>query len=110
MQVDAPSGMFLVHHDDAAPMAYHSLEMWSVSSEDGGLSAVIGDLHSGLRVFASLPIEDGVVSFSRTEPDGRRDQFRYTLRGPDELKVDWSSARRGEQLRLGDSLRCLRRD
>jgi hypothetical protein len=38
------------------------------------------------------------------------EEFRYTLNGSNLLQVDWSVARKGQPLYLGDTLTCTRED
>src|ERR1700722_17523028 len=49
IEADAPSGALIVHHDDVAPGAYHSLEMWMPNKSGPGLRAAISDKFSGMR-------------------------------------------------------------
>lgn len=109
MATDPASGVFVVRHDDTAPMAYHSLETWTADPHGSSLRAAVADQFSGLRVFRSPPVQDGVLAFTRPEGDeAPQEEFRYALTGQRELRVDWSVARPGQPLHLGDTLRCLR--
>lgn len=103
---DRASGVLLVHHDDTAPMAYHDVEVWSADPDGHGLHAAVSDSFNGLRVFRSPLMQDGAIVFSR--PDGANpvEQFRYTLKSPHDLQIDWSIARPGQPLKLGDTLHC----
>lgn len=108
MSADPASGVFLVRHDDSAPAAYHSPELWTADPDGRGLHAAVTDQFSGLRVFRSPPVKDGVIAFGRPEGAVTQEEFRYTLADPATLRVDWSVARAGQPLRLGDMLTCHR--
>ena len=108
MAVDPESGVFVVHHDDTAPMAYHSIETWTSDPKDASVHAAISDKFSGLRVFRSPAVQNGVLTFSRTEGGAAIEEFRYTLLQSDSLRVDWSVVRTGKPMQLGDTLTCRR--
>ena len=110
MTADSASGVFLVRHDDTAPMPYHSIEVWTVDPDGRGLHAAVSDRFSGLRVFRSPPVQDGVLTFSRPQGEPAQEEFRYTLKSSRELQIDWSIAGREQPLRLGDTLSCARKD
>lgn len=105
---DPASGVFVAHHDDAAPLPYHSVELWTADPDGQALHAAIADGYSGLRVFRSPPLHDDVLTFGRREEGGAQEQFRYELTAAGELHVDWSSARPGGPLVPGDTLTCRR--
>lgn len=108
MAVDPKTGAFVVHHDDTAPLEYHSMEMWTADPKDGSVRSAVSDKFSGLRVFRSPPVKDGVLAFSRPENGAAIEEFRYTLKAPDVLQVDWSIVRNGQPMQLGDTLACRR--
>ena len=111
MATDAASGVFIVRHDDRAPAAYHSVETWTTDPGDGGgLHSAIADRFSGLRVFRSPPIHDGVIAFVRPEGESPQEEFRYILTDPITLRIEWSVSRQGQPLRLGDTLTCRRKE
>ena len=105
---DPASGALVVRHDDTAPFPYHSLEVWTADPGGGGLHAAVADRSGGLRVFRSPPLQGGVIAFARPEGASPKEEFRYTLKSGDVLQVDWSVARPGQPLQLGDTLTCTR--
>jgi len=108
MGVDAKSGIFVVHHDDAAPMEYHSMEIWTSNRADAFLYSAVVDKFSGLRVFRSPALHDGELAFSRSENGAVVEEFRYALTAPGTLRIDWSVVRAGKPLAPGDTLACRR--
>lgn len=106
LSTDPASGVFIVRHDDSAPHAYHSIEIWTKAEDGEGLDAAVADRFSGLRVFHTPALRDGVLAFSRADAAGVAEEFRYFLSSPVALQVDWSIARAGQPLRRGDTLHC----
>ena len=41
IEADTPSGALIVRHDDVAPGAYHSLEVWMPNKSGAGLRAAL---------------------------------------------------------------------
>jgi hypothetical protein len=79
MAEDAPSGALIVHHDDVAPMTYHSLEVWSRDATGPGLHASIIDKYSGMRVFESPGVGlDGLI-WTRYDDGVPKERFAYVL-------------------------------
>lgn len=108
MATDPQSGVFIVHHDDTAPMAYHSVEVWTADPNALSFHSAVNDRFSGLRVFQAPELRDGMLTFSRSDGGVPKEEFRYALKGTGLLQVDWSIARAGQPLRLGDTLTCKR--
>ena len=108
MATDPQSGVFVVHHDDTAPMAYHSVEVWTADPNAPSFHAAISDRFSGLRVFQAPELRDGTLAFSRSENGAPHEEFRYTLKDGGVLQVDWSIARPDQPMRLRDTLTCKR--
>ncbi len=110
MKTDPVSGVFIVRHDDSAPMPYHSVEIWTADLGGRALHAAVADSFSGLRVFTSPPARDGVLTFGRPDGVDPHEQFRYALTDRRTLQVDWSVAQPDQPLRLADTLTCTRKD
>jgi hypothetical protein len=108
MAEDAPSGALIVHHDDIAPMAYHSLEVWTRDAAGPGLHAATIDKYSGMRVFESPSIGREGLTWTRYEGGAPKERFAYVLNSNHELRIDWSVARAGPELIPGDTLTCRR--
>lgn len=108
MTTDTLSGVFMVRHDDTTPMSYHSVEVWTADPDGHTLHAAVSDRYSGLRVFRSPLTQDGVIAFRRPEEGAPQEEFRYVLKSSRELQVEWSVARPGQPMRLGDKLTCAR--
>src|ERR1700733_5774607 len=67
IEADAPSGALMVRHDDVAPGAYHSLEMWMPNKSGPGLRAAISDKFSGMRWLESSGWSGNILTWVRTE-------------------------------------------
>jgi hypothetical protein len=102
---DAPTGALIVRHDDLAPAAYHALEIWT-AQPDHGFRAAISDGYTGMRWFASEAWAGDVLTWTRPEQGPPTERFAYTLEPGGTLRVDWSVARAGAPLTLGDTLVC----
>lgn len=89
-------------------MTYHSLEVWSRDATGPGLHASIIDKYSGMRVFESPGVGlDGLI-WTRYDDGVPKERFAYVLNSNHELRIDWSIARTGPELVLGDTLSCRR--
>lgn len=106
IEADAPSGALIVHHDDVAPGAYHSLEVWMPDKSGAGLRAALSDKYSGMRWLESPGWAGNVLNFVRTQDGQPQEQFAYEFKG-DTLEVRWSVAKQGV-MRLGDTISCSR--
>ena len=107
IEADTPSGALIVHHDDVAPGAYHSLEVWMPDKSGAGLRAAISDKFSGMRWLQSAGWSGNDLTWVRMENGTPAEQFAYELKG-DTMQVQWSVAR-GGAMKVGDTLDCSRR-
>jgi hypothetical protein len=103
---DAASGSLIVRHDDAAPFAYHSLEVWTPMKPGAGLRASISDAYSGMRWFAAADPDGPAIAWKRPEGGPPAETFGYLLQDDGSLRIDWSTARKDGTLALGDTLTC----
>jgi hypothetical protein len=106
IEADALSGALLVRHDDAAPGAYHSLEVWMPDKTGAGLRAAISDKFSGMRWLEAAGWDGTALTWVRTENGAPAEQFAYEFKA-DTMQVEWSIAR-GGAMKVGDTLRCSR--
>lgn len=106
IEADSPSGALIVHHDDSAPGAYHSLEMWMPDKSGPGLRAAISDKFSGMRWLESAGWSGNTLTWVRMENGVPAEQFAYEFKA-DRLQVQWSVAR-GGAMKVGDTLDCSR--
>jgi hypothetical protein len=104
IETDAPSGALIVHHDDVAPGAYHSLEVWMPNKAGTGLRAALSDKFSGMRWFESAGWAGNALTWVRTENGAPVEQFAYEFKG-DTMQVQWSIAKDGA-MKVGDTLSC----
>jgi hypothetical protein len=105
-EADAPSGALLVHHDDAPPGGYHSLEVWMADKSGPGLRASLADRFSGMRWFESSGWAGESLRWVRKENGEAAEQFVYELKGSS-LQVQWSTAKNGA-MKVGDTIACTR--
>jgi hypothetical protein len=101
---DAFSGALIVHHDDIAPGAYHSLEVWMPNKSGAGLRAAISDKFSGMRWLESAGWSGNTLTWVRTENGVPAEQFAYEFKA-DTMQVQWSVAQ-GGAMKVGDTLAC----
>ena len=104
IEADTPSGALIVHHDDVAPGAYHSLEVWMPNKSGAGIRAAISDKFSGMRWLESAGWSANTLTWVRTENGVPAEQFAYELKA-DTMQVQWSVAR-GGAMKVGDTLTC----
>ncbi|HEX3950554.1 MAG TPA: hypothetical protein VHW95_11935 [Steroidobacteraceae bacterium] len=103
---DAPSGALIVRHDDVAPGAYHSLEVWMPNKSGSGLRAALSDKYSGMRWLESNGWMGNSLTFVRMENGVPAEQFAYEFKSAS-MQVQWSVARNGA-MKVGDTLACSR--
>jgi hypothetical protein len=106
IEADARSGALLVHHDDVAPGAYHSLEIWMPNKSGAGFRAAISDKFSGMRWLESAGWSGNALTWVRSENGVPAEQFAYEFKA-DAMQVQWSVARAGA-MKVGDTLICNR--
>jgi hypothetical protein len=106
IEADAASGALLVRHDDVAPGAYHSLEVWMPDKSGAGLRAAISDKFSGMRWLESAGWDGNALTWVRIENAAPAEQFAYEFKA-DTLQVEWSIVK-GGAMKVGDTLRCSR--
>jgi hypothetical protein len=104
IETDAPSGALIVHHDDVAPGAYHSLEVWMPNKSGTGFRAALSDKFSGMRWFESTGWAGSVLTWVRSENGAPVEQFAYEFKA-DTMQVQWSIAKDGA-MKVGDTLSC----
>jgi hypothetical protein len=104
IETDAPSGALIVHHDDVAPGAYHSLEVWMPNKSGAGLRAALSDKFSGMRWFESAGWSGNALTWVRNENGAPVEQFAYEFKG-DTMQVQWSIVQ-GGAMKVGDTLSC----
>ena len=104
IEADAPSGALIVHHDDVAPGAYHSLEVWTPDKSGPGFRAAISDKFSGMRWLESAGWSGTTLTWVRMENGAPAEQFAYEFKA-DTMQVQWSVAR-GGTMKVGDTLTC----
>jgi hypothetical protein len=107
IEADAPSGALIVHHNDVAPGAYHSLEVWMPNKSGVGLRAALSDKFSGMRWFESSGWSGNALTWVRTENGTAVEQFAYEFKA-DTMQVQWSIGQ-GGAMRVGDTLSCTAR-
>jgi hypothetical protein len=107
VKIDTLSGALIVHHDDAKPGAYHSLEVWSAGKTGAGFKASISDGFSGMRWFESKGWQGDTLTWVRADGTAGSEQFAYTLTAAGDLQIIWSVMRDGT-MKVGDSLSCKR--
>ena len=101
---DTASGALIVHHDDVAPGAYHSLEVWMPNKAGPGLRAAISDKFSGMRWLDSAGWSGNTLRWVRSENGVPAEQFAYEF-NTDTMQVQWSVAKEGA-MKVGDTLTC----
>jgi hypothetical protein len=106
IELDAPSGALIVHHDDLAPGAYHSLEVWMPNKSGAGFRAAISDKFSGMRWLETAGWSGNSLTWVRTENGAPAEQFAYQFKS-DTMLVQWSIAQ-GGAMKVGDTLTCSR--
>ena len=106
IELDAPSGALIVHHDDLAPGAYHSLEVWMPNKSGPGFRAAISDKFSGMRWLETAGWSGNSLTWVRTENGAPAEQFAYQFKS-DTMLVQWSIAQ-GGAMKVGDTLTCSR--
>ena len=106
IEADAPSGALMVRHDDVAPGAYHSLEIWMPNKSGPGYRAAISDKFSGMRWLESSGWSGNTLTWVRTENGVPAEQFAYAFKA-DTMQVQWSVAQ-GRAMKVGDTLTCSR--
>ncbi|HEX3911895.1 MAG TPA: hypothetical protein VHW71_00195 [Steroidobacteraceae bacterium] len=106
IEIDAPSGALIVHHDDVAPGAYHSLEVWMPDKSGAGVRAALSDRYSGMRWLQSSGWTGNTLTFVRLEDAIPKEQFAYEFKG-DSLEVQWSLAK-DRTMHVGDTITCKR--
>jgi hypothetical protein len=106
IEADTPSGALIVRHDDVAPGAYHSLEVWMPNKSGGGLRAALSDKFSGMRWLESVGWTGSALTWVRMENGAPAEQFAYEFKG-DTLQVQWSVSQ-GGAMKVGDTLNCTR--
>jgi hypothetical protein len=106
IEADTPSGALIVHHDDVAPGAYHSLEVWMPNKSGPGFRAAISDKFSGMRWLESAGWSGNALTWVRSENGAPAEQFAYEFNA-DTMQVQWSIAQ-GGAMKVGDTLNCRR--
>jgi hypothetical protein len=106
IEADAPSGALIVRHDDVAPNAYHSLEVWMPNRSGAGFRAALSDKFSGMRWLESAGWSGNALTWVRTENGSPVEQFHYEFKA-DTMQVQWSIAK-GGAMKVGDTLTCGR--
>ena len=106
---DPGTGVLVPHHDDASGGKYKSLEVWSASTRMPGMRASISDA-SGMRWFQSPGWNGGHLDWDRLEEGLTVERFSYSFTARGDMQIDWSRARDGQPLALGDTLMCRRVD
>lgn len=104
IEADTASGALIVHHDDVAPGAYHSLEVWMPNKAGPGLRAAISDKFSGMRWLDSAGWSGNTLRWVRSENGVPAEQFAYEF-NTDTMQVQWSVAKEGA-MKVGDTLTC----
>jgi hypothetical protein len=104
IEANDPSGALIVHHDDVAPGAYHSLEVWMPNKSGPGLRAAISDKFSGMRWLESAGWSGNDLTWVRMENGVPAEQFTYEFKS-DKMQVQWSIAK-GGTMKIGDTLSC----
>lgn len=103
---DAGTAALVIHHDDLPPTGYKSLETWTMLA-DGSFRAAVASA-GNMRWYDAAGWQGDTLAWSRSEGGAPVEQFAYTLTGPGKMRVDWSIARGGGPLVLGDTLECAR--
>ena len=106
---DPGTGVLVLHHDDASGGKYKSLEVWSASTRMPGMRASISD-GSGMRWLQSFGWNGDHLDWDRLEAGSTVERFSYTFTAHGDMQIDWSRARGGQPLALGDTLVCKRVD
>jgi hypothetical protein len=106
IDADTPSGALIVRHDDRAPGAYHSLEVWMPNKPGAGLRAALSDKYSGMRWLESAGWSGNSLTWVRMENGAPAEQFVYQFKA-DAMQVQWSIAKDGA-MKVGDTLLCSR--
>jgi hypothetical protein len=106
IDADTPSGALIVRHDDLAPGAYHSLEVWMPNKSGAGLRAALSDKYSGMRWLESAGWSGNSLTWMRMENGAPAEQFVYRFEA-DAMQVQWSIAKDGA-MKVGDTLLCSR--
>jgi len=106
IEADAGSGALIVHHDDVAPGAYHSLEVWMPNKSGAGFRAAISDKFSGMRWLESAGWSGNALTWVHSENGVAAEQFAYEFKA-DTMRVQWSVAQ-GGAMKVGDTLTCNR--
>jgi hypothetical protein len=106
IEADTPSGALIVRHDDVAPGAYHSLEVWMPNKSGAGMRAALSDKFSGMRWLESAGWSGSALTWIRTENGVPAEQFAYEFKA-DTIQVQWSVAQ-GGAMKAGDTLNCSR--
>jgi hypothetical protein len=104
IEADTPSGALIVHHDDVAPGAYHSLEVWMPNKSGAGFRSAISDKFSGMRWLESSGWSGNALTWVRNENGVPAEQFAYEFKA-DTMQVQWSVAH-GGAMKVGDTLTC----
>jgi hypothetical protein len=104
IESDALSGALIVRHDDVAPGAYHSFEVWTPNKSGPGFRAAISDKFSGMRWLESAGWSGTTLTWVRTENGVPVEQFAYEFKA-DTMQVQWSVAQ-GGTMKVGDTLIC----
>ena len=103
---DAGTMALVIHHDDLPPTTYKSLETWTMLA-DGSFRAAVASA-GNMRWYSATGWQSDTLAWTRSEGAAPVEQFAYTLTGPGKMRVDWSIARGGGPLALGDTLDCVR--
>ena len=103
---DAATMALVIHHDDLPPTTYRSLETWTMLA-DGSFRAAVASA-GNMRWYSASGWQGDTLAWTRSEGAAPVEQFAYTLTGPGKMRVDWSIARGGGPLTLGDTLDCAR--
>lgn len=103
---DGGTAALVVRHDDLPPTTYKSLETWTMLA-DGSFRAAVASA-GNMRWYEAAGWQGDTLAWSRSEGGAPVEQFAYTLTGPGRMRVDWSIARGGGPLVLGDTLDCVR--
>jgi hypothetical protein len=106
IEADTPSGALIVRHDDVAPGAYHSLEVWMPNKSGVGFRAALSDKYSGMRWLESAGWSGDSLTWIRMENGAPAEQFAYEFKA-DTMQVQWSVVRNGA-MKVGDTLVCGR--
>ena len=102
---DAAAQALVLHQDDAAPNAFHAVELWGADGP-AGFRAAISDAYSGVRWLSSPGWADGRLVWTRMAGALPAERFVFTRPVRGAFTIEWSPADKTGAFVLGDSLAC----